>query len=161
MNTTYNMKPSLNRAKRTRNDEFYTRLQDIDREVCLYSDFFRGKSVYCNCDDYRKSNFLKFFEERFDKFGLKRLVATCHVPKGRGVRHEISMDRRGGLTSLLNGNGSFSSDECLEELDKADVVVTNPPFSLFREFFDVLVGHKKKFLVIGNLNAIPCKNVFS
>lgn len=146
---------NLNGAKRAKNDEFYTRLEDVEAELVHYENHFRDKTVYLNCDD-QDSAFWQYFSERFDDLGLRRLVATKY-PEGL----QFCQDRGEGLQVIqLTGDGDFRSDECVELLKQADIVVTNPPFSLFREYMAQLVEHDKKFLVISNLNAITYKEIF-
>ncbi|MFZ2872939.1 MAG: adenine-specific methyltransferase EcoRI family protein [Phycisphaerales bacterium] len=175
---------SLHAAKATKQDEFYTQLSDIEKELKHYStpqrNHFKGKTVLCNCDDPKVSNFFHFFAHNFHKLGLKRLITTCyknadpdifskHEGK-RGLRLIYNGEQTPGgripaLSKLdalpLEEDGDFRSAECLDLLKQADIVVTNPPFSLFREYIAQLVEHRKKFLVIGNQNAITYKDVFT
>lgn len=159
---------NLSNAKRAKNDEFYTQLSDIENELKHYKSHFAGKVVYCNCDDARKSNFFRFFQKKFNDYGLKKLVTTSYNEDGHGsvLVYEGDTNGNGKLdehevkVSELKGNGDFRSEECLELLKEADIVVTNPPFSLFREFIATLVHYDKKFLVIGNQNAITYKEIF-
>ena len=159
---------NLHRAKKARNDEFYTQLSDIENELKHYRDHFKGKIVYCNCDDARESNFFKYFSMNFEFLGLKKLIATGYKKGGRGVKLIYDGDRNGNRTvddeevqvTELEGDGDFRSEECVKLLDEADIVVTNPPFSLFREYVAQLIGHGKKFLIIGNMNAITYKEIF-
>ena len=164
-------KENLNNAKNTKNDEFYTLLTDIEKELSHYKDMFVGKTIYCNCDNPAKSNFVKWFYMRFNILHLKRIVATAYNLDGYGyywdsdfatvdtksidISKEIEKDVR-----KLNGNGDFRSDECIKLLNQADIVVTNPPFSLFREYVAQLMEHNKKFVIIGNQNAITYKEIF-
>lgn len=143
---------NLNRAKRVKNNEFYTRIEDIALEVSKYSSYFKGKSVLCNCNDVG-SAFWQYFHNNFHELGLKNLIAVSYGTNATKVEYNSSE------TKLL-GNGDFRSKECIELLNEADIVVTNPPFSLFREYIDTLIAHKKKFLIVGNLNAIKYSNVF-
>ena len=146
---------NLNLARRTKNDEFYTRLEDVEAELVHYENHFRDKTVYLNCDD-QDSAFWQYFSERFDDLGLRRLVATKY-PEGVQFRQ----DRGEGLQVIqLEGDGDFRSDECVELLKQADIVVTNPPFSLFREYVVQLVEHGKKFVVMANKNAITYKEIW-
>ena len=119
---------------------------------------FRGKTVYCNCDNPDESNFYRFFRENFDRLGLKKLIATGYSGRGRGTGVIFDGDEEQKFT--LKEDGDFRSPECLEFLDEADVVVTNPPFSLFRDFMSMLVKHQKEFLVVGNMNAVGYKEIF-
>ena len=159
---------SLSNAKRAKNDEFYTQLSDIENELKHYKNHFAGKVVYCNCDDARKSNFFRFFQKKFNDYGLKKLVTTSYNEDGHGsvLVYEGDTNSNGKLddnevkVSELKGNGDFRSEECIELLKEADIVVTNPPFSLFREYIATLVQYNKKFLVIGNQNAITYKEIF-
>ena len=159
---------NLHRAKKARNDEFYTMLSDIENELRHYRDHFKGKVVYCNCDDARESNFFKYFSMNFEFLGLKKLISTGYKKDGRGVKLVYDGDRNGNKTvddeevrvTELEGDGDFRSEECVELLKQADIVVTNPPFSLFREYVAQLVGHGKKFLIIGNMNNVTYKEIF-
>ena len=159
---------NLHNAKKAKNDEFYTRLEDIEKEMCHYREHFRGKVIYCNCDDPKESNFFKFFSLQFEFLGLKKLISTGYKENGHGVAYIYEGDKNENnlpddseiQTYELQGNGDFRSEECIEFLKEADVVVTNPPFSLFREYVSQLVEYGKKFLIIGNLNAILYKEVF-
>ena len=154
---------NLNIAKSAKNDEFYTRIEDIEKELKYYKDFFKGKVVYCNCDradGENRSNFFVYFVENFKEFGLKRLICTSYNKGGKG-----RLCIYNGNTNLNNiidmdGDGDFRSEECIKWLEKCDVVVTNPPFSLFRDFVAQLVKYDKKFLVVGNMNAITFKEIF-
>ena len=159
---------NLSNAKRAKNDEFYTQLSDIENELKHYKSHFAGKVVYCNCDDARKSNFFRFFQKKFNDYGLKKLITTSYNENGHGsvLVYEGDTNGNGKLddnevkVSELKGNGDFRSEECIELLKEADIVVTNPPFSLFREYIATLVQYNKKFLVIGNQNAITYKEIF-
>ena len=160
---------NLHKAKVAKNDEFYTRLQDIENELRHYRNHFKGKVVYCNCDDARESNFFKYFSLSFEFLGLKKLIATGYKENGKGVALVYEGDKNGNRNvddeeisvTELNGNGDFRSEECIEFLKEADIVVTNPPFSLFREYVAQLMQYGKKFLIIGNNNAITYKDIFS
>ena len=159
---------NLSNAKKAKNDEFYTQLSDIENALKHYKNHFAGKVVYCNCDDARESNFFRFFQKKFNDYGLKKLITTSYNENGHGsvLVYEGDTNGNGKLddnevkVSELKGNGDFRSEECIELLKEADIVVTNPPFSLFREFIATLVQYDKKFLVIGNNNAITCKEIF-
>ena len=189
----------LHKAKDAKQDEFYTQLADIERELRSYEGHFKNKVVYCNCDDPYESNFFKYFALKFHFLGLKKLMATCYTGspiantqislfddesdenKTTRVPHKIEIteipDRNNdGAIDLsdvesllgshkndltrLNGDGDFRSKECIELLKQSDIVVTNPPFSLFREYVEQLVKYEKKFLIIGNINAITYKEIF-
>ena len=199
---------NLNKAKETKNDEFYTQYSDIQKEIEAYleynPDVFRGKVVYCNCDDPYESNFFSYFVLNFNKLGLKQLITTSYKPspvantqlqlfgddktltkvKGRpkitankfiiNKVYDIDEDGEFNLKDVakqlkankhnewtpLKGDGDFRSQECIELLKQSDIVVTNPPFSLFREYIKQLIDYGKKFLIIGNMNAITYKEVF-
>ena len=159
---------NLTNAKKAKNDEFYTQLTDIEKEMRHYKDFFKGKVVYCNCDDARESNFFKYFSLNFEHLGLKKLISTGYKADGKGVVLIYEGDKNGNrkvdneeiVVNELQGNGDFRSAECIEFLKEADVVVTNPPFSLFREYVAQLMEYGKKFLIIGNQNAITYKEIF-
>ena len=152
-----NKNTNLHQAKKAKCDEFYTQYSDIEAELCHYTPHFEGKTVYCNCDNPDLSNFTKYFKDNFDALKLKRLICTGYNAQGHGK----ALDYDGqGETTELNGNGDFRSEECVELLKQADIVVTNPPFSLFREYVAQLVQYDKKFLIIGNQNAITYKEIF-
>lgn len=159
---------NLHNAKTAKNDEFYTQLTDIEKEMKYYKDFFRGKTVYCNCDDARESNFFKYFSMNFEHLGLKKLICTGYKENGKGVILCYEGDTNGNrkvddeeiVVTELEGNGDFRSEECINYLKQADVVVTNPPFSLFREYVKQLMDYGKKFIIIGNQNAITYKEIF-
>ena len=149
---------ALTRAKREKNDEFYTQKKDIEKELIHYHHHLKDKIVYCNCDDYRKSKFVEYFMENFEKIGLKKLISTGFSADGQGTYSEY--DGTVFKTGFLNGNGDALGEECTEILKQADVVVTNPPFSLFRKYVSHLMKYGKKFLIIGNINAITYKDIF-
>lgn len=163
-----NKNTNLHSAKKAKNDEFYTQLSDIEKEMAHYKDFFKGKVVYCNCDDARESNFFKFFANNFESLGLKKLITTGYKADGKGVKLVYEGDKNGSfmvddaevVMTELEGNGDFRSEECIELLKECDVVVTNPPFSLFREYVAQLMEYGKKFLIIGSMNAITYKEIF-
>ena len=169
---------NLTAAKNAKKDEFYTQLADIENELRHYKAHFRGKTVLCNCDDPRVSNFFHYFAYSFEELGLKRLITTCFKNQDmdlfsqneseRAIWLEYTGDKNGnrvpdpeeiGLHEL-KGDGDFRSQECIDLLKQADIVVTNPPFSLFREYVAQLVEYQKKFLIIGNQNAITYKEIF-
>lgn len=146
----------LDNAKANKKDEFYTQLVDIEKEMIHYKKHFKNKTIYCNCDNPKMSNFWKYFYNNFKKLGLKELIATyygteTHLYRFNGVHL---------LKSPLKGNGDFRSDECKSILKKCDILVTNPPFSLFREYIRQLDEYKKDFLIISNINSITYKEVF-
>ena len=191
---------SLRAANKAKNDEFYTQLTDIEKELRHYTQHFRDKVVFCNCDDPYESNFFKCFAMNFNRLGLKKLIATCYngspvqgnelllqfdiddPSEPKKIAHKIEItevsDMNGdgaidladvryllqndkNVISILKGNGDFRSSECVELLKQADIVVTNPPFSKFREYVAQLISYQKKFLIIGNQNAITYKEIFS
>lgn len=156
---------SLHAAKAAQNDEFYTRMEDINEEMNHYEGKFRDKVVFCNCDDPKWSNFWRYFHMNFELLELKKLITTHYEP-GEVQTYKIEytggndLDFNDGVVTPLQQNGDFRSDECIELLKESDIVVTNPPFSLFREYVAQLIEYKKHFLIIGNLNAITYKEVF-
>ena len=161
---------NLHEAKKAKNDEFYTRYEDIENEVMKYRRSFKGKVVYLPCDDpaEKKSEFWTFFVDNFDAFGLKKLIATHYDEDGKAYKIWIDGDTSGdgyiddsdALQEDLIGNGDFRSPECTAILNECDIVCTNPPFSMFREFVDWIFTAKKQFLIIGNNNAIAYKEIF-
>ena len=169
---------NLHKAKQQKNDEFYTQLSDIESELRHYTGHFRSKVVYCNCDDPRLSNFFHYFSYNFERLGLKKLITACYKNQTldmfsrhdseRAIWLEYNGNTKGGRVPDLadigirefEGDGDFRSVECIELLKQADIVVTNPPFSLFREYVAQLVEYDKKFLIIGNMNAVTYKEVF-
>ena len=156
---------NLTAAKRAKNDEFYTRREDIENELRHYVDHFQGKTVYCNCDDPDTSEFWKFFQRNFEAWGLKRLIATHYEPDAENFSYMIEMNPGDAwntepVKKPIQGNGDFRSAACIELLEQADIVVTNPPFSLFREYVAQLMEYDKKFLIIGSMNAITYKEIF-
>ena len=187
----------LSKAKSAKQDEFYTQYEDIQSELNHYEKHFKGKTVFCNCDDPFESNFCKFFLRNFNYLGLKRLICTSYsnspvigqqltlfdwmdepvvagngyvmdireVPmaNGRGVSDDdidVLLKSRNRGVKKLKGDGDFRSEECIEYLKQSDIVVTNPPFSLFREYISQLMTYNKKFIIIGNKNAITYKEIF-
>lgn len=157
-------KANLQRAKNTKNDEFYTKLEDVSKELMHYTGHFKDKIVYCNCDDPTWSAFWEYFHLNFSALGLKKLISTHYDKTEPTYKMEYTggddNDIEVGIKTPLEGNGDFQNKECLDILDEADIVVTNPPFSLFREYIDALMEHEKKFLVIGSKNVITYKNFF-
>jgi hypothetical protein len=169
---------NLHKAKNVKNDEFYTQLSDIENELRHYKDHFKDKVVYCNCDDPRVSNFFHFFSYNFEHLGLKKLIATCYKNQDvdlfsthnseQAVYLEYTGDKNGNSVpdaneigvKPLKGDGDFRSLESIELLKQADIVVTNPPFSLFREYVSQLIQYNKKFVLIGNKNIITYKEIF-
>lgn len=196
-----NNNKDLTKAKIGKKDEFYTRLEDIEKELCHYKEYFKGKVVLCNCDDPYESNFFKYFALNFNNFGIKKLITTCYAgspivteqlslfdieglivtkkTERNPYKIEISsiddynndgaidlvdveslIKNKNNTLSLLKGDGDFRSNECIELLKEADIVVTNPPFSLFRDFINVMDEYNKDFIVISNTNALTYKDVF-
>ena len=169
---------NLNKAKEAKKDEFYTQLEDINNELRHYREHFRGKTVLCNCDDPCVSNFFKYFAYNFEFLGLKKLIATCYKSQDvnlfsegtseqavylvyEGDKNDNNIPDDEEIEVLpLKGDGDFRSAECIEFLEEADIVVTNPPFSLFREYVAQLIKYDKKFLIIGNVNAVTYKELF-
>ena len=151
---------NLHRAKKAKNDEFYTLLSYIENELRHYRDHFKDKVVYCNCDDPTQSNFVKYFQINFDKLNLKKLIATGYRKDSRGVKLVYDSNRKDANVEELEGDGDFRSEECVKLLDESDIVVSNPPFSLFRPYVAQLVKYDKKFLIIGNINATKFKDTF-
>lgn len=169
---------NLNKAKEAKKDEFYTQLDDINNELKHYREHFRGKTVLCNCDDPRVSNFFTYFAYNFEFLGLKKLITTCYKNQNMDLFSQNQSDKAVYLVyegdkngdhipnadeigvMPLKGDGDFRSKECIELLKEADIVVTNPPFSLFREYVAQLIEYDKKFLIIGNVNAVKYKELF-
>ena len=194
---------NLRKAKETKNDEFYTRLEDIEAEISSHPDYvrqFKDKVVLCNCDDPEQSNFYEFFRLHFNQLGLKKLITTHYnapiveteehpilnkdgIPekdKDGNIKYEtvviketivpsyklewygemLNDDTINMIKTPLTGNGDFRSEECIKLLEEADIVVTNPPFSLFREYITLLYKYNKKFVIIGSMNAIAYREVF-
>ncbi|MBR4147255.1 MAG: adenine-specific methyltransferase EcoRI family protein [Bacteroidales bacterium] len=169
---------NLNQAKNAKKDEFYTQLVDIENELKHYKNHFKGKTVLCNCDDPRVSNFFHYFSYNFEQLGLKKLITTCYKNQNRdlfsqnnseqAIWLEYYGDRNGNRVPnpeeigihYFKGDGDFRSQECIELLKEADIVVTNPPFSLFREYVAQLMKYNKRFLILGNQNALHYKEVF-
>ncbi|MBQ9565306.1 MAG: adenine-specific methyltransferase EcoRI family protein [Synergistaceae bacterium] len=160
---------SLNRAFKARQDEFYTRREDIENELFHYMEYFRGKVVYCNCDDPHASEFWQYFVQYFEARGLKKLIATHYNPDEKNFTYKLEKepDEKGQFSIVENPkvtplpcNGDFRSAACIELLKEADIVVTNPPFSLFREYVAQLMEYGKKFIILGNQNAITYKEIF-
>jgi Adenine-specific methyltransferase EcoRI len=166
----------LQNAKKSKSDEFYTQLSDIESELQHYKSHFENKVVYCNCDDPRISNFFNYFASNFKKLGLRKLIASCYREQVRDLFN--TKDDENGFyfeytgkegeskipssTDIIyfKGDGDFRSEESIKLLKQSDIVVTNPPFSLFREHIAQLVKYDKKFLIIGNINAITYKEIF-
>jgi hypothetical protein len=164
---------NLHSAKKAKMDEFYTQISDIEKELQHYIPHFKDKIVFCNCDDPEWSNFWKYFELNFSRFGLKKLISTHFETDKPSYRLELKRAEDGGdinndnkinhldiIRTPLKQNGDFRSQECIDILLEADIVVTNPPFSLFREYIAQLIEYEKKFLTIGNMNAITYKDTF-
>lgn len=157
---------NLHEAKRAKNDEFYTQLTDIEKELKYYKKYFKGKVVLCNCNDAIHGNFAKYFSLSFEALGLKQLICTSYGENAKVFIY--NGDKNGNRVpdledwevQDLKGDGDFRSDEMIDLLKKADIVCTNPPFSLFREYIAQLIQFDKKFLIIGNMNSINCKEIF-
>ena len=170
---------NLHKAREAKKDEFYTQLSDIEKELSHYKEHLKGKVVLCNCDDPRVSSFFHYFSHKFGELGLKKLIATCYKSQNadlfsendseKAVYLEYSGEKNRGKVPTpeqigiqhLDGDGDFRSKECIELLEQADIVVTNPPFSLFREYVAQLVEYGKKFVIIGDQNAITYKEIFT
>ena len=154
---------NLHAAKTAKNDEFYTTFSSINEEINTnehgYRPFFKDQVVYCNCDDPEESNFWKFFKAVFKAYGIKKLISTHYTQDGSSS-YKLEYDGERVIKTELEGNGDFRSSECVELLKESDIVVTNPPFSLFRDFIGLLMEYNKKFAIIGNMNAITYKEVF-
>lgn len=160
----------LNSAIRAKNDEFYTRFADVERELNHYAPHFANQIVLCNCDDPKRSNFFRYFALNFDRLRLKRLFSSHFDPIQPAyltcLDHNLTINAWGevnlsGLAyQFLEHNGDFRSPKCVELLKSADIVVTNPPFSLFREYVNLLMRYEKKFLILGNQNAMSYKEIF-
>ena len=163
---------NLTDAKKAKNDEFYTQIEDIEKELKNYKDFFRGKKVLCNCNDGKLngtwSAFAQYFSMNFEHLGLEKLTCVSYNENAHGVKYVYCGDKNGNHIaddtewelSELKGHGDFSDEEGCQLMQECDVVVTNPPFSLFRDFVAQLMEYNKKFLIIGNMNAITYKEIF-
>lgn len=178
MNGKKDLNNNLHKAKANKKDEFYTQLADIERELKHYKKHFKGKVVYCNCDDPRISNFFHYFSYNFEKLGLKKLITTCYKNQDidffsqsnteQAIYLEYDGDKNGNHVpdleeigiNQLEGDGDFRSHESIELLKQADIVVTNPPFSLFREYVSQLMEYDKKFIIVGHQNSITYKDIF-
>jgi cytochrome c-type biogenesis protein CcmE len=172
-----NENSGLHKAKRNKKDEFYTQLVDIERELSHYREQFKGKTIYCNCDDPYISAFFEYFTKNFEFLGLKKLITTCYKSQQLDLfsqndsEQAIKLEYEGGAPNSLpaaidigvtnlRGDGDFRSQECIEILQEADIVVTNPPFSLFSEYVEQLSKYEKRFIIIGHQNAITYKGAF-
>ena len=161
---------NLHSAKKAKKDEFYTQISDIEKELFHYREHFKDKVIFCNCDDPRESNFFKYFALNFEFFWLKKLITTHYETEKQSYKLEI--DRKLDLNNdwkinlddiveiPLKQNGDFRSPECIEILKEAQIIATNPPFSLFREYVAQLMEYEKEFIIIGSLNAITYKETF-
>lgn len=159
---------NLGNAKKEKNDEFYTQLSDIENELRHYKEQFKDKIVYCNCDDPEWSNFWIYFSRNFEHLGLKKLIST-HYDKDKpsfkleiqkDINNDSKINQLDTIKTDLKQNGDFRSDECIELLKEADIIVSNPPFSLFREYVAQLEEYNKKYLIVGSMNAITYKDIF-
>jgi len=148
----------LHKAKNNKKDEFYTQIEDIEKELKLYKKHFKNKVVLCNCDDPEESNFWEYFYLNFKHLGLKKLIAT-HFGNGKPA-YKLEKVNGDIIKTPLKQNGDFRNEESIEILKEADFIVTNPPFSLFREYVSQLIMYKKKFIIIGNINALSYKEIF-
>jgi len=169
---------ALSKANKQKNDEFYTQLTDIEKELRHYKDHLKGKVIFCNCDDPRVSNFFHYFSYNFEKLGLKKLITTCYKNQDmdlfsqnnteKAIYLDYEGDKNGNHVpdleeigvNYLQGDGDFRGQESIELLKQADIVVTNPPFSLFREYVAKLIKYDKKFVILGSQNAITYKDIF-
>jgi len=150
---------NLQKAKKAKNDEFYTQLTDIEKELLHYRDQFRGKIIFCNCDDPEESNFWLYFKLNFEFLGIKKLMSTHY--EGNIPSYKLEMYSEDKIVkTMLKGSGDFRSEESIELLKESDMVITNPPFSLFREYVAQLIKYDKKFLIVGSQNAITYKEIF-
>lgn len=155
-------------SQRNKEDEFYTKLDMIENELKYYRTHFKDKTVFCNCDDPKESNFWKYFAMNFEFLGLKKLIATHYDAEKPTYKLELTRDTNGDgvvnekdiVETPFTQNGDFRSPECVEILKEADIIVTNPPFSLFKEYFNQLIEYDKKFLIIGRVSAAGLKDVF-
>lgn len=159
----------LNKAKSGKNDEFYTQLSDIERELQYYTSSFDNKIVFCNCDNFRISNFFLYFVNNFKNLNLKKIICACYVPnkipllestKGGYYCEYTGKNDPNNEVKYFKGDGDFRSLESKALLKSSDIIVTNPPFSLFREFLHLMIEYNKQFLIIANINAITYKDVF-
>ena len=155
---------NLHKAKDAKNDEFYTQLTDVSKELMHYKSHFKDKIVFCNCDDPTWSAFWKYFHLNFSALGLKKLISTHYDKNEPTYKMEYTggddNDIEVGVKTPLEGNGDFRNAECIELLKASDIIVTNPPFSLFREYVAQLMEYEKKFLIIGSLNAVKYSECF-
>lgn len=157
-------KANLDKAREVKNDEFYTQLTDVSKEMMHYKEHFKGKIIFCNCDDPTWSAFWKYFHLNFEDLGLKKLISTHYDRNNPTYKMEYTGGNDNnigaGVITPLEGNGDFRNQECIDILKEADIVVTNPAFSLFREYVAVLMEHNKSFIILGNQNAVTYKEVF-
>lgn len=153
----------LHNAKKQKKDEFYTLRADIEDELFYYRKYLKGKVVFCNCDDPEQSNFWHYLRANFDEFKLKKLISTHYKPSLLFEDSEAYMkvyDGKKEEDADISGDGDFRSPECVKLLKESNVVITNPPFSLFRDYVEQLMTHKKKFIIVGNMQAITYKEIF-
>lgn len=163
----------LDRAKRNKRDEFYTLYSDVERELTHYEAHFTNKVIFCNCDDPRTSSFFKYFADNFHRLGLKKIICSCYIRYNPdlfrpSLEHGFYYEYTGSENFppaddeliRFHGDGDFRSEESIALLKQSDIVITNPPFSLFREYISQLTAHRKKFLVIANINALTYKEIF-
>ena len=149
---------NLHIAKKEKNDEFYTLYENIEKELPFYKNYLKDKVIYCNCDDYTKSNFVKYFIDNFHTLGLKEIISTGYNKEGKGIYYTYNGVI--GESKMLDDNGDFRSLECLGIMLRSDIVITNPPFSLFREYVEMLMKYNKPFIILGNMNAITYKEIY-
>lgn len=150
----------LRQAQKNRYDEFFTQIEDIDAEIAHYIEYLRDKTIFCNCNDYEETNFYRYFKDNFLRLELKKLIATKYEITGKpSYKIEICNDLI-VKKMPLKCNGDFRSDECIELLKQSDIIITNPPFSLLQEYIMQLTSFNKKFIILGNINAVTYKRVF-
>lgn len=152
-----NKNDNLVKAKAIKNDEFYTFIEDIEKEIVNYKTHLQGKIIYCNCDK-ESSNFWLYFYQCFDDLGIQKVIATHLNPNGKA--YKLEFDGNSLSKTYLNGNGDFFTKECIDILISCDIVITNPPFSLYREYVNMLIEYNKKFLIIGSQNSVTYKDIF-
>lgn len=150
---------NLIKAKKEKNDEFYTQYKDIEKELKHYKEYFKNKIVYCNCDNPKYSNFWKYFFDNFHILKMNKLVSTYY--SNENILYKTEYDGINIMSTKLDSNGDFRNQECIDILKESDIIVTNPPFSLFREYITQLIKYNKKFIIVGNKNSVISKQIFS